>query len=106
MLGRRGVTLSGGQRQRIAIARAIIRRSPIISLDEPGTGLDDDNEVAVMAGIRELTAGTTCIIITHDASIASMATRIFDVRGGRIVERETIAPLLGASPGIRRADRR
>ena len=106
VLGRRGVTLSGGQRQRIAIARAIIRRSPIIILDEPGTGLDGDNEAAVMAGIRELTAGKTCIIITHDASIASMASRIFDVRGGRIVERESIAPLLDTASGTRRADRR
>lgn len=87
VVGRRGVMLSGGQRQRIAIARAVIRGSPVVVLDEPFTGLDRDNEAAVLAALRRLSVGRTAILITHDPAIAALANRALDVRGGEIVER-------------------
>ncbi len=60
-----------------------------------------------MAGIRELVVGKTCIVITHDAAIARMATRVLDVRDGRIVEREPIVrPTEGTPRGKRRAGAR
>lgn len=87
VVGRRGTTLSGGQRQRIAIARAMIRRSPIVILDEPGTGLDAENEKAVLAALRDLSTDRTCIIITHDAEVARLAGRTLDISEGKVRER-------------------
>ena len=89
ILGRRGITLSGGQRQRIAIARAMIRKSPVVVLDEPGTGLDAANERAVMEAVRELAHNRTCILITHSPHVTDMADRVFDVNDGQIRERGT-----------------
>src|SRR6516164_10528952 len=66
ILGERGVTLSQGQRQRLAIARAAIRRAPILILDEPMTGLDKANEQAVFQALARLDYGCTTFLITHD----------------------------------------
>lgn len=86
VIGERGVTLSQGQRQRIAIARAAIRRVPIIILDEPMTGLDKTNERAVSEALNRLTQGRTTFLITHDLIQAASADRILYLEGGRIVE--------------------
>ena len=59
MVGERGVTLSGGQRQRIAIARAVIRNTPILVLDEPTSGLDAQSEQAVFEALDRLMKGKT-----------------------------------------------
>ena len=82
VLGERGVTLSNGQRQRLAIARAIIRRTPIVILDEPTTGLDDDNERQVIEALEHLTEGRTVFMITHDLQLALRADRILYIDGG------------------------
>src|SRR6185436_1741693 len=66
VLGERGVTLSQGQRQRIAIARAAIRKAPIIILDEPTTGLDMANAKLVSDALDKLCEGRTSFVITHD----------------------------------------
>jgi ABC-type multidrug transport system fused ATPase/permease subunit len=66
LLGERGATLSGGQRQRIAIARAFIRNTPILILDEPTTGLDIEAAELVLQALRSLMEGKTTIIISHD----------------------------------------
>src|SRR5262249_59963724 len=71
VIGERGVTLSNGQRQRIAIARAAIRRAPILILDEPTTGLDRENALAVSEALERLAAGRTTFLITHDADLAA-----------------------------------
>ena len=65
MVGERGVTLSGGQRQRIAIARAIIRDTPILILDEPTAGLDAVSEQMVMEALDRLMKGRTSVVIAH-----------------------------------------
>ncbi|AFY77270.1 ABC-type multidrug transport system, ATPase and permease component [Pleurocapsa sp. PCC 7327] len=66
VLGERGCTLSGGQRQRIAIARAAIRKAPIVILDEPTTGLDNASEQAVNKALNRLTQGRTTFLISHN----------------------------------------
>ena len=65
LIGERGVTLSGGQRQRIAIARAIIRDTPILLLDEASSGLDASSEELVFEALDRLMEGKTCIVIAH-----------------------------------------
>ena len=86
MVGERGVTLSGGQRQRIAIARAIIRNSPILILDEPTSGLDSSSEKLVLEALGRLTEGKTVIVITHHLETIVKADVIFTLKDGRIVE--------------------
>ena len=94
MVGERGVTLSAGQRQRIAIARAIIRDSPILILDEPTTGLDAASEKLVLDALRNLMAGRTSIINAHRLATVCRADVIFVVKEGRIVEQGTHQELL------------
>ena len=85
-VGERGVTLSGGQRQRIAIARAIIRHTPILILDEPSSGLDTSSEELVFEALDRLMEGKTCIVVTHRLSTIRRADIIFVVQDGAIVE--------------------
>jgi ATP-binding cassette, subfamily B, bacterial len=86
MVGERGVTLSNGQRQRIAIARAILRDAPIVILDEPMTGLDDDNAREVIEALERLCKGRTTLLISHDLAHSARADRIAYIERGRIVE--------------------
>jgi ATP-binding cassette subfamily B protein len=85
-IGERGVTLSGGQRQRIAIARAIIRDTPILILDEPSTGLDAAAEKLVFEALDRLMEGRTSIVIAHRLSTIRRAGAIFVVKDGEIAE--------------------
>ena len=86
MVGERGVTLSGGQRQRIAIARAVIRNTPIMILDEPSSGLDAESEKLVFEALDRLMKGKTSIVIAHRLSTIRSADVIFVVKDGEIVE--------------------
>ena len=86
LVGERGVTLSGGQRQRIAIARAIIRDTPILILDEPSSGLDAASEKLVFDALDRLMEGRTSIVIAHRLSTISRADNIFVIKDGAIVE--------------------
>ena len=94
MVGERGVTLSGGQRQRIAIARAIIRNTPVLILDEPGSGLDAASEQLVFEALDRLMEGKTSIVIAHRLSTIRRAQIIFVVRDGTIAESGTHEELL------------
>jgi ATP-binding cassette, subfamily B, bacterial len=94
MVGEKGVTLSGGQRQRIAIARAIIRDSPILVLDEPTSGLDARSEELVFEALTRLMAGRTTIVIAHRLATVRRADVIYVVEGGGIAERGTHDALL------------
>ena len=87
VVGERGVTLSGGQRQRIAIARAIIRRTPILILDEPSSGLDAASEKLVFEALDRLMEGKTAIVIAHRLSTIQRADMIFVVDDGQLIER-------------------
>src|SRR5437016_4962437 len=96
VVGERGVTLSNGQRQRIAIARAAIRHAPILILDEPTTGLDGENERAVIEALERLTEGQTTFLITHDLQLAARAHLILYLEAGRVRECGTHAELVRA----------
>jgi subfamily B ATP-binding cassette protein MsbA len=93
-VGERGVTLSGGQRQRIAIARAIIRNSPILILDEPTTGLDAASEDLVIDALDRLMEGRTVLIISHHLALIRRANIILVLKDGKIIERGTHDELL------------
>jgi ATP-binding cassette, subfamily B, bacterial len=97
ILGERGMTLSGGQRQRIAIARAVIRDTPILIMDEPTTGLDSASEKLVFEALDRLLQGKTAIVIAHRLSTVRNADMIFVVQDGRIVERGKHADLVARS---------
>jgi ATP-binding cassette, subfamily B, bacterial len=94
MVGERGVTLSGGQRQRIAIARAVVRNSPLLILDEPSSGLDASSEKLVFEALDRMMEGKTSIVIAHRLSTIRNADVIFVVDGGTISERGTHEELL------------
>ena len=96
MVGERGVTLSGGQRQRIAIARAIVRNTPILVLDEPTTGLDSSSEQAVIEALERLMKGRTCIVVAHHLNTIRHADVIFVVKEAELVEKGTHDQLLAA----------
>ncbi|HBB33750.1 MAG TPA: protein tyrosine phosphatase [Cyanobacteria bacterium UBA8803] len=94
ILGERGATLSGGQRQRIAIARAAVRKAPIVILDEPTVGLDNENEQAVTEALERLTQNCTTFLITHDLTTSQQADQILYIEGGKILERGTHSELM------------
>ncbi|MED7923621.1 ABC transporter ATP-binding protein [Nonomuraea sp. LP-02] len=79
-VGQRGRLLSGGQRQRVAIARAVLRDAPVLVLDEPMTGLDEETAAQVMAPLGRLMAGRTTILITHDLRQVPSGARVIGLR--------------------------
>jgi ATP-binding cassette subfamily B protein len=87
VVGEQGMTLSGGQRQRIAIARAIIRNTPILIMDEPSSGLDSASEKLVFEALSRLMEGKTTIVIAHRFSTVRRADMILLIKGGRVFER-------------------
>ncbi len=97
MIGERGASLSGGQRQRIAIARAIIRNTPILIFDEPTSGLDAASEETVMEALNRLMDGRTAVLIAHHLSTISRADVIFVVKDAEIVEHGSHKELLAAN---------
>ena len=86
MVGERGVTLSGGQKQRAAIARALLRRPAILILDDALASVDTYTEERILSGLRNYTANTTSILISHRVSTVRHADRIAVLDKGRIVE--------------------
>jgi ABC-type multidrug transport system fused ATPase/permease subunit len=94
MVGERGLTVSGGQRQRIGIARAIIRNSPILILDEPTAALDTESERLVMEGLDKLMKGRTVITIAHRLSTIRDSNKIIVLDRGVVAEQGTHDELL------------
>jgi subfamily B ATP-binding cassette protein MsbA len=94
MIGERGDTLSGGQRQRIAIARALIRDTPILLLDEPSAALDPESEELIFKGLARLLEGRTSITIAHRLATVRCANVIFVLDRGVITETGTHDELL------------
>ncbi len=88
-VGERGDTLSGGQRQRIGIARAVLRNSPIMILDEPTAALDTESEKLVIEGLERLMKGRTVIMIAHRLSTLRDADKIIVLKDGVVAEEGT-----------------
>ncbi len=93
LVGEGGVTLSGGQRQLLSFARASLRDTPIMILDEPAGGLDIQIERDVLSAIKRLQKGRTFIIITHRLSYLDLADHIVFMRGGTTIEEGSLAAL-------------
>jgi ATP-binding cassette, subfamily B, bacterial len=93
----RGTNLSGGQRQRIALARMILRQSPILLLDEPTSSLDLKSEAIVLRAIQAAAKGRTTIVITHRLSITRQVDRIVVLADGKIVEQGSYEALIKAN---------
>ena len=86
MIGENGIRLSGGQKQRISIARAILKESPIILLDEATSSLDADSEEIVQNAILNLTKNKTTLVIAHRLSTIHKANKIFVLKQGKIID--------------------
>ncbi len=86
MIGERGLTLSGGQRQRLGIARAIIRNSPVLILDEPTASLDQEAEERVMEALERLMHGRTVIMIAHRLNTLRRADKVIALEDGLVAE--------------------
>lgn len=86
ILGERGVTLSGGQKQRTALARGLIRGTPILILDDCFSAVDTETEEHILSGLKKLRADKTSLIVSHRVSTARHADRIIVLDEGRIIE--------------------
>src|SRR5207253_4279743 len=94
VIGERGVNLSGGQRQRLAIARALLRDSPILILDEALSSVDAENEALIQRGLDRLAQGRTTLVLAHRLSSVIGADRILVLDHGHIVETGRHAELI------------
>ncbi len=102
MVGDRGIKLSGGERQRIAIARAILKNSPILVLDEATSSLDSESEKYIQKSLTNLMKGKTVVIIAHRLSTIKKADRIVVISNKKIVEDGNHNQLIKAKSGIYR----
>lgn len=94
VIGENGASLSGGQRQRLAIARALLRNSPVLVLDEATSALDTESERAIQAALAELQKDKTVLVIAHRLSTIEKADEILVVDHGQIIERGSHHELL------------
>jgi ATP-binding cassette subfamily B protein len=96
LLGERGITLSGGQRQRVSLARALLRRAPILILDDALSAVDTETEARILGALRQGARERSTIIIAHRVSAVQHAEEIILLAQGRVIERGDHASLLAA----------
>jgi len=101
-VGERGAQLSGGQRQRLAIGRAFVREPSVLLLDEPTSSLDAASEALVQAGLAELKAGRTTLVIAHRLSTVRTADLIVVLEDGQVVEQGSHEQLMSHGTAYRR----
>lgn len=94
LIGERGVRLSGGQKQRLAIARAVLRNTPVLILDEATSAVDNETEAEIQRAIENLTGRHTLIVIAHRLSTVMKADNILVLKEGKIAEQGTHDELL------------
>lgn len=99
-VGERGIKLSGGERQRIAIARAILKDSPILVLDEATSALDSESEILIQDALRNLIKNKTTIVIAHRLSTIRAMDRIIIIENGKIIEDDSHDELVKKEEGI------
>ncbi len=100
LVGERGIKLSGGERQRIAIARAILKKAPILILDEATSSLDSHSEVLIQDALDNLMKGCTTIVIAHRLSTIRKMDRIIALENGKIIEDGTHDDLIKQPNGL------
>ena len=98
----RGENLSGGQQQRIALARTILRNRPVLVLDEPTTGLDDETVSGILEPLARVASLRTTILITHDPRVLELADRTVELRDGRFADAAPVAPRSGEGALVER----
>jgi ATP-binding cassette, subfamily B, bacterial len=86
VVGERGLTLSAGERQRVTLARALLRNPSVLVLDEPTAALDVETEREIVDSLATALRGRTAIVITHRPSLASIASQVITLNGGRVSE--------------------
>ena len=101
-LGERGSKLSTGQRQRLSIARAIIKDTPVLVLDEPTASLDADTELRVLKNLHQWGTGRAIFLITHRLSTIRQADHIVYLSDGRVLEQGSHAQLMAREGGAYR----
>ena len=97
LVGENGTRLSGGEKQRISIARAFLRKSKIILLDEPTSSLDSETENKIQLALKTLTENKTTIVIAHRLSTIKSASKIFVIDSGNLAATGTHDELLSLS---------
>ncbi len=109
-VGERGAQLSGGQRQRIALARAFLKDSPVLILDEPTSAIDAETEATILGAMRHLMRGRTVLVISHRPSTLERCAGLLVLESGRVVT-DTIGavtreqpPVVAAAVGGRRSN--
>ena len=102
VLGERGVTVSGGQKQRISIARALLKDSPVLILDDSVSAVDTKTEKTILKNLRQTRAGKTTILIAHRISTIEAMDKILFIDEGRLVDVGTHAQLLSRCPDYRK----
>ena len=99
MLGERGTRLSSGQRQRLSIARAVLKDTPVLLLDEPTASLDVETERRVLANLHAWGKRRAILLVTHRLSTVRQADQIAVIEAGRVVEVGSHEALLARSGG-------
>ena len=94
MLGERGITLSGGQKQRASIAKALIKDTPILLMDDSLSAVDTETEKAILSNLEKETQHKTTLIVSHRVSAARNADKIIVLEQGEIIQEGTHNQLL------------